>query len=256
MLLRSRTLLLLFSLSLLPATAAAKRVSRDELPQGTHWRVRASRGVIHVLKPTRYRHQDAGLVIYVHGFNTTVDRTWRDFALAEQFHRSGQNALFVAVAAPRNIPDGIKYTSLKSVLRAVTRHTGLELPQNGPVVALGHSGGHWTIAHWLHDPRLDRVILLDGLYGFTNAYRRWVDKDVAHRLVLVARSTREKCKRFIRSLKDVAVRHKVPLRRGRFSPPERRAKVVYLDSQYGHEAIVKSRKVIPVILGLSALRRL
>jgi hypothetical protein len=242
---------LLVALILLPTPAAAG-VTPRRLPQGDHWRLTTARGVIHVLRPTRYRRRDAGIVVYVHGFNTTVDRDWKTHALPAQFARSGRNALLVAVSGPGKITDGVQFPSLAEVLREIGRQTGLRLP-GGHLVALGHSAGYWTISCWLDHPRLDRVVLLDGMYGFLEDYRRWITGGDKRRLVLVARGTRRLSLRFIGWLEGVARRRRIPARSTRFTRAERAAKVVHIDSQFGHRALVSSGRVIPVVLGLTDL---
>jgi hypothetical protein len=224
----------------------------------THWRIAASPGPIHVLLPASYQRSGAGIVIYVHGFNTTVDQTWREDHLAAQFKKSQLNAIFIAVAGPRAIADGVQYPSLDRVLRLVAKKTGLRLPR-GQVVAVGHSAGYWTIAHWLDHERLERVVLLDGLYGFMAEYRRWIVEHEHHKLVLVARSTRRQSMSFLRRLKGVVTvaRHRrIPARVENLSRRARGARVLYLGSQHDHSALVSSGKVIPLVLQLAGLRTL
>jgi alpha-beta hydrolase superfamily lysophospholipase len=245
---------LLFALVVLPAPGAARvRVQQKELDQGSHFRIAAPAGVIHVLKPKGYRRKDAGVVLYVHGFNNTVDKTWRDDALAEQLTGSGLNAVFIAVAAPRSLMDTVKFPDLERVLALVSRHTG-RLP-NGRVVAVGHSGGYWTIANWLDEKRLERIILLDGMYGFVAEYKRWLAADRRRRLVFVARGTARLSRSFIRGQKGVAIRDNVPGTFKGFTRRQRNARIVHMRSQFSHSGIVKSGKVIPVVLPLSGIAR-
>jgi hypothetical protein len=244
---------LLALLTAAPASARADvTVRQDKLPQGTHWRIAAPEGVLHVLRPAGYRQATAGLVLYVHGFNNTADRAWRRHGLAAQLSASRRNALHIVVQGARSLQDGVKFTSLARVLKLVTRHTGLALP-GGHVVAMGHSGGYWTIVYWLDHPRLDRVILLDGMYGFWLEYRRWITEQPKRKLVFVARGTRGLSRRFIRGLRGAATRSNVPRRARGFTPGQRKARVLHMDSQYSHVGIVTSRRVIPLVLQLCGL---
>jgi hypothetical protein len=242
---------LVLLIGLLAPTAA--RAGGETEPAARHWRIAAPQGVIHVLRPAGYRQAGAGIVLYVHGFNTTVDRTWREDDLAAQLVASRRNAIFIAVAGPRAIAEGVRFPDLDRVLRLVARRTGLRLPR-GRLVAVGHSAGYWTIASWLDHPRLDHVILLDGLYGFIGEYRRWIAGHARRRLTLVARGTRRQSRRLIRGLSGVAVREGVPARLEGFTRRERRARIVLVGSQYGHDAIVSSGRVIPMVLRLTRLR--
>lgn len=238
---------LLLALALLGSTAAAAPTRPEQLDGiGTHWRIPARRGPIHVLRPAGYRRAGAGIVLYVHGFNNTVDRAWREHRLARQLTASKRRALYIAVAAPRSLEDHVKHPSLERVLGLVARRTGLRLP-DGHVVAVGHSGGYWTIACWLDHARLDRVILLDGMYGFVADYRRWLRRKHA-RIVFVARGTRRLSRRFVRGQPGAVTRSSVPRRAGGFTDRERAARVLHIDSQYTHTGIVRTGRVIPVIL--------
>jgi alpha-beta hydrolase superfamily lysophospholipase len=238
-----RPLTVLLLVLLLPADAAAG---------ARHWRLSTGAGAIHVLRPVGYRADSAGVVLYIHGFNTTVDRAWKEQHLASQLAGSGCNALFIAVAGPRSLEDRVRFPDLEQLLRQVARGSGLTLP-DGPLVAMGHSGGYWTIAHWLDSPALDQVILLDGMYGFVSDYLRWVRADPRHRLVFVARGTARLSRRLIRHLTGVVRRRGVPASPRGFTRRERRARVLHIASQYGHSAIVRGGKVIPVVLGLTGL---
>ena len=245
------TLLALLSPSFVEARV---HVQQDELGQGRHQRIAAPSGVIHVLRPRGYRREDAGVVLYVHGFNNTVDRTWREDRLAHQLSKSGLNALFIAVAAPRSLMDTVKFPDLDRVLALVSRHSG-RLP-GGRIVAVGHSGGYWTIASWLDHARLERIVLLDGMYGFVAEYQRWLAADRRHRIVFVARGTARLSRRFIRGLKGVAIRGDVPATFEGFTRRQRGARVLHMRSQFSHSGIVKSGKVIPVVLQLSGIARI
>jgi len=52
---------------------AAKGADLDSAQFGEHRRLVAAAGVVHVWRPPEYRHADAGIVIYVHGYFADVD---------------------------------------------------------------------------------------------------------------------------------------------------------------------------------------
>lgn len=237
-----RSLQILAAGLLVASTAAAET-------RAIHTRIATPAGAIHVLRPDGYRRATAGTVLYVHGFNTTVDRTWKEDRLEDQLAASRINALFIAVAAPRSLEDHVRFPDLGAVLRLVARRAKLRLPA-GPLIALGHSGGYWTIASWLDHDRLRQVILLDGVYGFLAEYRAWITGAPSRRLVLVARGTRKLSRRLVRGLPGVLRRPRIP---ERFSHRERAARILYVDSQYSHSALVTGRKVIPAVLKLTGL---
>ncbi len=47
----------------------------DAVAGGDHWRIEASSGPVHVWRPAGYQPATAGIVIYVHGYETTRSRS-------------------------------------------------------------------------------------------------------------------------------------------------------------------------------------
>jgi hypothetical protein len=264
--LRTRRLLpaILGLLSLLlaqPAAAAPKKkvtVTRDKVADGDHWRIANGQGVIHVWLPPGYRRARAGVVVYIHGYHISVDKTWRNQRLAQQFRDSRQNALFVAVGAPKTMYERVKFPSLREVLRAVTRHARLRLPR-GHIVGVAHSAGFRTITKWLDYRYLDHVILVDALYAKEETFYRWMVRSRWkdwHRLVVVAKKTLPQTKRLMKRFRRVVTRDNIPTSYSEFTARERGARILFLKSQYGHSELVYNRKVIPLLLRLTRLRLL
>lgn len=250
---------LLASLVLLCAAPAAARVrvKLSRVAGGHHLRIAAPAGPIHVFRPPGYRRSRAGLVVYIHGYHISVDRTFVSHRLAEQFRASRQNALFIAVAAPTSKDQRVKYASLGQVLRLVRRH-GRVRPPRGPIVLLAHSAGFRTAVKWLDHRRVRHVILLDALFSCHDDFAGWVSHPRfgrGRRLTLVGKKTINNCKRFIRRLDRSSSRRSIPARYADLSRRERRARVLYMRSQYGHSALVYNRKVIPLLLRRTRLRR-
>jgi hypothetical protein len=239
-----------------PATVSA--VKRDEAAGGQHWRLATARGPIHVWRPPGYRARSAGIVLYVHGYNIRVDQAWEVFKLAQQFHDSRQNALYIVPEAPTGSGDRVKWPTLARLLRAVARGTRLALPR-GHVVAVGHSGAFRTLASWLDHRYLDHVILLDALYANDAEFESWIDsgpRAAQHKLTIVAQDTRGQSEAFARRLRHAAMRKTIPASVAELSRRERRARVLYLRSQYGHNEMVQNGRVIPLLLRATRLRLL
>ena len=77
-----------------------------------------------------------------------------------------------------------------------------------------------------------------------------------HKLIVVGADTATSSAGFAGKYKFAVVREKMPGAYDGFSKRERRAKLLYIRSQYGHNAIVTSGKVIPVLLRLTKLKSL
>jgi hypothetical protein len=227
----------------------------DTVLGGKHFRIKTSRGAVHVWVPPAYDRETAGTVIYVHGYYTDADGAWREHALARQFKASHQNALFIVPDAPAGNDDEVKWPALKDLRKAVTR-ANIRLP-DGPVVVIGHSGAFRTVMQWVDHKRVDQIVLLDALYAGESAFDEFIASGKRadnHKLIVVAASTAEGSESFAKRYKFAVARERIPASVGGFSRRERGAKLLYIRSQFEHMAIVTSRKVIPMLLRVTPLK--
>jgi hypothetical protein len=226
---------------------------------GASWRIGTARGTVWAWRPPGYRPRDAGVCVYLHGYFTTVDQAVQDHRLAEQFAASGRNALFVVAEAPAwNGEDGV-WPDLDELLAETLRRTGLK-PPPGPLVVVGHSGAFRPILSWLGNPRLEEVMLLDGLYRGEAQFRGWLQANGTprpHRLVLVSDETFPAAEALSAGVPGAVSLPAVPGAERGLEGAARTARLVHLKSQHTHMAIVESGEVLPVLLRashLSALR--
>jgi len=229
----------------------------DTVLGGRHFRIKTSRGAVHVWFPPAYDRETAGTVIYVHGYYTDADGAWREHDLARQFKASHQNAMFVVPDAPSGNEDDVKWPALKDLRRAVAR-ANIHLP-DGPVVVMGHSGAFRTVMQWVDHRLVDQIILLDALYAGESAFDAFIASGKRaddHKLIVVAASTAEESASFARRYKFAVARETMPSGSGGFTRRERGAKLLYIRSQYEHMAIVTSGKVIPTLLRVTPLKAL
>ena len=244
------------------APAAARGASdkstltRTEKPVagGTHWRISSKSGPVHVWIPAGYKRESAGLVVYVHGYYDTADSTWKNHQLAQQFRRSRQNAMFLVIEAPSSNQESVRWDSL-TALKQTVRLAGMRLP-DGPTVAIAHSGGFRTLAQWVDNRLLAQVILLDALYGAQDAFDEFIDSGKhakLRKMVLISSDTATRSNEFARRFRYAVIRNKLPASYTDFSNRERRAKLLYIRSQYGHSEIVAGGKVIPLMLRITPL---
>ena len=197
-----------------PLVFRRSRIWKDATPEagGEHLRVETEHGPLHLWRPAKYDPRTAGMVVYIHGYFTSVDQTWTDDHLATQFRDSGRNALFIAIEAPQSNGEDVSWKSLEDLLRTVEDRTPFPLP-HGPLVVVGHSGGYRTILLWLRDPRVQYVILLDGLYAGQAEFRSWLRPHPPakpHRMVLVSSDTWRQSNRFARRISGTARRRSIP----------------------------------------------
>ena len=193
--------------------------TEDTVEGGTHWRVETDAGAVHVWVPASYDRATAGTVVYVHGYHTDADGAWKDHDLAKQFRASKQNALFVVPDAPSGNDEEVSWNALTDLRRAVTR-ANIRLP-DGPTIVMGHSG----------------------------------KRAKQHKLIVIGSDTATESKAFTKRYPFAVTRDDMPASSDDFSRREKRAKLLYVRSQYGHMQIVTSGKVIPLLLRLTPLKR-
>ena len=232
-----------------------KRVVRRRYLGGTHWRINAKEGVVHVWRPRGFRRKRGGIVVYVHGYRNSADKTWANRAMAEQFRKSRQNALFIVVDAPSSPRDKVKFPALTKLFAVVQRYTRLRLPR-GHIVAIGHSAAYRTIVNWLDYRYLDHVILVDALYAKGPQFYGWMEthkyKDW-HKLIVISYDTLSQTKRFLSKFKHVVKRKRFPERYSQFTKSQKRGRILFIRSQYGHRQLITSKRVIPLLLRLTRL---
>lgn len=230
----------------------------DEVQGGTHWRIKSDdAGAIHVWVPPGYDRDTAGTVVYVHGYHTDVDGAWDDHDLARQFRRSRQNAIFIVPEAPQGRDEAVKWPALKDLRKAVTR-ANIRLP-DGPTIVIGHSGAFRTVMKWVDHKLVAQVILLDALYGGESAFDDFIGtgkRAKHHKLIVVGDDTASEGKAFAKKYPFAVVRDAMPDMLADFTKKERKAKLLYVKSQYGHMEMVTNGKVIPLLLRLTPLEAL
>jgi hypothetical protein len=231
--------------------------TEDTVAGGMHWRIKTKAGAVHVWVPADYDRASAGTVVYVHGYRTDADGAWKNYGLARQFRASRQNALFIVPDAPASNEDSVKWPALKDLRRAISR-ANIIMP-DGPVIVMGHSGAFRTVMQWVDHIRVEQIILLDAMYSGEKAFDEFIGhgkRANQHRLIVVGADTAQGSAGFVKKYRFAVAREQMPATYDGFSKREKRAKLLYVRSQFGHMQIVTSRKVIPLLLRLTSLKSL
>jgi hypothetical protein len=230
------------------APPVAVRARRAET---RHFRTKS--GSVLVYTPTGYDPAKAGIVVYVHGYYTDAARAWKEHRLDRQFADSNRNAVFIAPEAPRGPRDPVAFSDLSRLLRIVERGLRQSLPR-GPIVVVGHSGAYRTLARWLEHPRVRTIVLLDACYEDPQGFARWLELDPARRLILVTVHTLSLSEALLARFPFAVRREGIP---DRYYPPfsqeERRARLLYILSQFDHFGLVEEGAVIPLLLEICDL---
>jgi hypothetical protein len=224
----------------------------DAGERATHLRLTSANGPVHVWQPAHYDHATAGVVIYVHGYFTSVDAAWKHHRLPSQFAESGINATFIACEAPSGPRQDVHWPSTSALLELVDDALDDGLPR-GRVIAVGHSGAHRTLSLWLEDEQLDTIILVDAVYGEQTQFRDWLEGAEHRRLIDAAAVTRRWSERLHASLPGVAKYDRFPAPTQGRLPGARGARVVYVRSQHDHMKLVTGGVALPMLLRASSL---
>lgn len=220
------------------------------LDDGRHQRFGTTQGPVHVWRPRAYKPATAVTIVYVHGFFTDVDRAMTEHALTQQFRDSGRNALFIVPEARSWRSDPVYWPDLEALLATVEQRLKLTRPA-GPVVVVGHSGAYKTIAGWLTHPRLEQVVLIDGLYGNDDDYRAWVTGEgpAPRRLVLVGFETQTRAEWFAKRHGKTVRFDTLPWRYDELPADAKKAPVLALQSErLDHMQLVTSGQLLPWLL--------
>lgn len=241
------------------ARAASPEVTtarRSKARDGDAWRFTTPHGPARVFRPTGYHSNHAWTVVYVHGLRTSVDRAWRDHDLARQFARSGRNALFVAAPGRQQTSDPPPWASLQELLSVVGDGAGVQ-PPDGPIALAGHSGAYSQLAVWLENPKVARVLLLDGFYGRQEQLQAWLQEGSAdaRRLALVGHDTDDEAQRWAADLPYAVRRARFPRELSRLTRHERRAQVLVAGTPLDHTSVIRDGWILPMLLRWADLPR-
>ncbi len=206
-------------------------------------------GPVHVWRPRTYKRETAVTVVYLHGFYTDVDRAMLEHALPTQFRDSARNALFIVPETRSWRTDPLVWKDLEALLTTVEKRTKLERPKGG-VIVVAHSGGYRTVVEWLTQESLEKVVLIDGLYGSDDDFSKWASVgDKAKQLVLVGFDTQQRTEWFLRKHPKAVRLDDLPYLFDELPPSYRTAPVLYFqDERFDHMGLITSGRLLPWLL--------
>jgi hypothetical protein len=198
-----------------------------------------------------------GTVVYVHGMFDSADTAWKGTLgtyakdahykrpdgkpLKTQFEESGVKALFLVPEAEIHSDNGseVVWNRLQDLLAAAGA--------KGPVVALSHSAGYHTVYDWLTSGDLVHISLIDSMWGYEEAYSKWLKKD-GHSIDLIgAGPTPRKFFADMVTPYPDKVEDRTPPRK-LSDPAALQAKVLWMKDPYDHMNLIADGKLIPPLL--------
>ena len=241
-----------------PAATLIAQTTSDEwiqqtLHDGQHVRFGTQeQGPVHVWWPPHYKPQTALTVIYIHGYNDHADSAFFNHRLSEQFRDSGRNALFIVPEAPSGRADDVFWEDLPALIDQAVSRAQVKRA-NGPIWVFAHSGAYRTVVTWLKFPKVERVILLDGLYAYDDEFNDWVrarsPTGRPHRLTLIGFETAIRSQNFLQAHPDAVKLDDVPYLFDPLKSQQANASILYMSGErFGHMELITSGRVLPVLL--------
>ncbi len=177
----------------------------------------------------RANSEPTKVVVYVHGYRDDADSAFTNHALAAQFAKSKVDALFVVVEAPSGPDQSVMFGDLDELLSLVGA-------PDGPVLVIGHSGGNRTLKSWLRSSRVEEVVLLDGFYGESASWTKWLSSRPNASLRIIGQHTQAKSQAWLAALDQ-----------------QLRKRVTHQPANCGHMEIVTKGNWIPFVINESSL---
>lgn len=210
------------------------------------------------------------VVVYLHGWNNSIDTATAQFRIAEQFAESRKNAVLVFPEGPRFAPDsfGGKLEDSCGLQRllAETRET-LRRTKNintklGNVILSGHSGAYRAIAFMLlrGGVPVREVWLLDALYGHTEKFAHWLEHDCKQRKGRFIASytddggTKAECEKLMEDLTAWKVPFRSKEEQSVTQQDFKRSNILFIHTDLSHNDVIARRSQFRQYLETSCLR--
>lgn len=215
------------------------------------WRKILRNGPVFVHRPPGYDPKRPAIVLYVHGLYIDVGGAWREHRIPMQFEASSRNAILIAPEAPAAGAQAPHFPDLADLLDELTEALPGVVPAQGPIVAAGHSGAYRTIVGWLDHPRLEHVILVDGLYGNEEEYGDWLAGAPNRRLTLTVLTTGKWVDVLLARFPTAVRLPRIPT--GAIPTRARQGRLVTMGAQWGHMEQITRGRTLPVLLRMTSL---
>jgi pimeloyl-ACP methyl ester carboxylesterase len=213
------------------------------------------------------------VVVYFHGWGSSIESTLRRFKLIEQFVESGRNAVLVFPEGPKNAsdssggkledPDGFK-RFVDELTVTLREQAGFKRKDSaiGRIILSGHSGAYKVMAAILDrgglSDRVSEVWLFDALYADADKFLAWWDRRQGRLLNIYTENggTKDDSE----AMMDLLKQRRTPFLSKQdtaITPEELRSgRLVFLSTDLGHNDVVEKRKTFGEFLKTSCLEDL
>jgi hypothetical protein len=210
------------------------------------------------------------VVVYLHGWNNSIDTATAQFRLAEQFAESCKNAVLIFPEGPRFSPDsfGGKLEDSCGLQRLLAetmetlRRTKNINAKLGNVLLAGHSGAYRAISYMLlrGGVPVREVWLFDALYGQTEKFTHWLENDGKQRKGRFIASytegggTKAECEKLMEDLTAWKVPFCAREEQSLTQQDLKRSSVLFIHTDLSHNDVIARRSQFRQYLETSCLR--
>jgi hypothetical protein len=209
-------------------------------------------------------------VVHFHGWNNTVAGTLSQFKLIEQLVASGKDAVLVVPEGPHDAPDsfggkledpdGFK-KFMDEVAATLRRQSALKKKDFtiGNIVLSGHSGGYHVMSaildHGGVPAKVKEVWLFDALYGQTDKFLAWSDKEHGRLLNIYTDhgGTTNETERLMKLLKERGTPFLATEASNATTQELKTNTLIFLHTDMTHNDVLEKRKTFTQFLKTSCL---
>jgi hypothetical protein len=214
--------------------------------------VESNVGKVRIWIPKHYNAKTGGIVVFMHGYHYKLEKYWKSFELPKKFKKSELNAIFIAPELPTKDSQKISFKSYEQLMKVVKK-TKIKTGK-GPVVLMGYSGGYRNILAWIKQRVFSTIIMLDAFYGGFKSFKEYMVKGKKRKMILLGGVTDYKSKAFAHQFIYSRYKSRLPGTFSQFTKNDRKAKILYIDSQFNHYQIIKNNNIVPLLLRLSRIK--
>lgn len=253
-----------------PSRAAGHTYKDKFFPAAPHYRDSS----VALFVPKSFRETArVDVVVYFHGWSSSIESTLRRFKLVEQFAASGKQAVLVFPEGPKHAPDsaGGKLEDADGFKRFVDELTAVLRGQAGfqrtdfaigRIILAGHSGAYKVMAAILDrgglPDQVREVWLFDALYAETDKFLAWCDREQGRLLNIYTENggTKDNSEAMMHRLKQRGTPFLLKPDTAVTAEELKTGRLVFLSTNLGHNDVLEKRKTFGEFLKTSCLEDL
>lgn len=210
-------------------------------------------------------------VVHFHGWGNNVARALERYRLIEQFCASGRNAILIVPQGPLNASDSfggkLEDTNgfarfMDETMNVLEKNANIHQAKTGKIILSGHSCGYEVISSILErgglSDRVQEVWLFDALYGRTEKFANWFERDGVRFVDLYTEhgGTKEESENLMADLKKKNVPYYFAKEKEVSTAQLQNNKLVFLFTDNSHDVVMQKNNTFLTFLKTSQLPQL